>query len=988
MRIILLFLLMSSVLTAWEPPFYGNKRPVRQIKIQGNNVFRSAPGKDPVIVMPGGAPATVRFAGAELKKFLSQKLKRPISVVSAPVKGKYPIILGLNEYSAAYGIKSADLCRDGFIIRITPQGTVIAGRDDRKADPERLQKQKIDHLAKKLCFERGTYFGVLDFLERFAGVRFFFPHDDFIIVPGGELELPEAYIFDRPDFEQRWYSPWNGFYDDPAMPGAKEKESTPVKVRNWFYNRMQTVYTPNNHGLHHLQIAKRFSKTHPEYLAVTPMKDGKGNPVPSPTHFCYTRGLKEVVAQDAIAYFQRKKAAARGLSRWSDTQAGNGVFSVMPSDGMYKCRCAGCQKYFNRADGKGGSELIWGFTADIARALTKAGLKGWISQDAYSEYIKVPRVDIPSNVLVTLCTYGPWSVGDPAGAKKEQQLILDWRKKANKPLILWNYALKYSGRNIPWIPDSTPRGTAKYYQTNAPHIYGMFMESGTDFYIFHYLTYYILGKVAWDNKVNVDLLLKEHFRLLYGPAADLMMSFFDRLEYLWLYKINGRIIETALGPTQGTVEKKELYENVYNDRELAALKKKFDAAVKLCAKNPQQLRRIGFIRKHFLKALESGLEDYRNFGSARSEFGMNVSEAAEKVCIDGKADDKVWKTLPGELLQKFPASGKNSFPRSIVKVCRDKENLYCLFECTEPEYDKRIVSPPGTVGHEPYHDDGVELFLMSDPAQLRYYQVVVNSAGAVWFRRWKTLGGRFYNDPPWQVAVKAAVGRTGSGWCAEIVVPLKALEGFNGKMLSANFCRHRRTTSTESYAVWSPFLIKKFHETENFGKLFFEPAKKNSLLLNPDFLGEKKGTRTLTGGGWGITAADAANGSIALDQEQFVYGGQSLSFSGVEKGKRTGVVQSLKGKLKPDTEYRLSFYIRCDNVLRWNNHPASGAWVCVFYGKYIQVPRVGFSGSFPWRYHTFRFRTPAVVKSPFVSIRLNNASGKVNFDRVTLEEVK
>ena len=137
MRIIVLFLLLSSVLTAWEPPFYGDQRPARQIRVTKKTVFRSAPGKDPVIVVPAGSPATVRFAGAELQKYLSQKLKRQVSVVPAPVKGKYPIILGLNEYSAAYGIKSADLCRDGFIIRITPQGTVIAGRDDRKADPER-----------------------------------------------------------------------------------------------------------------------------------------------------------------------------------------------------------------------------------------------------------------------------------------------------------------------------------------------------------------------------------------------------------------------------------------------------------------------------------------------------------------------------------------------------------------------------------------------------------------------------------------------------------------------------------------------------------------------------------------------------------------------------------------------------------------------------------------------------------------------------------
>jgi len=989
MKTTLFLLLLASTLAAWEPPFRGDARPPRRIEIQKKSAFRSAPGKDPLIVVVPGSPATVRFAAAELQQQLSKKLKRQIQIADAPAAGKYPIILGLNSLSAAEGIKPVDLCRDSFIIKITPKSTVIAGRDDRRADPEKLLKQG-DHLFKTHCYERGTYFGVLDFLERFAGVRFYFPHEDFIVVPPGELELPEAYVFDRPDFEARWHSPINGYYDDPAMPGAQVKGPSPVKTLNWYRNRMQTVYTPNNHGLHHLQIYKRFGKTHPEYLAETPMRDGKGNPVISENHFCYTRGLKEVIAQDAIAYFEGKSSASRGISRWSSTQAGNGVFSVMPSDGIYQCRCPGCQKYYTQPDGKGGSDLIWQFTADIANSLTAAKVPGWISQNAYSVYKEIPACDIPPNVMVTLCAFGPWAVGDPAGLKKEYQLIRDWRKKAGKPLIMWNYALKYSGRNVPWIPDSTPRAVAKYYQDNAPYICGMFMESGTDFYLFHYLTYYILGKVAWDNQADVDALMKEHFQLLYGPAADLMMGFFDRLEYLWLHRINGRIIETALGPTQGTVEKKELYEEIYNVRELAEMKKTFDKAAALCAaKNYQQKRRVDFIRKHFLGALESGLADYRNFGSARSEFGAEVPEVKTAVAIDGKPDDEVWKTVRPEFLQTFTGigSGKTPPPTSF-KVCRDAKNLYCLFECVEPEYDQRVASPPGTKGHEPYYDDGVEIFLKSDIDGPRYYQVILNSAGSLWMNRWKTMGGRFYADPPWQPAVKGSTGRTASGWCAEIAIPLESLEKFDGKTIRANFCRHRRTAE-ESYAVWSPFLIKKFHETENFGNLFFSPRpQKESLLLNFDFLGEKKGSRVFTGGGWGITRDEANKGSITLDKRHFVYGGQSLRLADVKKGERTGVVQSLNGKMKPNTEYRLSFYVRCDGVLRMNNHPTAGAWINISYGKHLQVPPVGFSGTFPWRYHTFRFRTPSEVKSCYVAIRLNNASGAVNFDRVTLEEVK
>ncbi len=977
-----------SIVFAWEPPFYGNTRPARSLEISQEIAFVSSPGNDPVIVVQKDSSAVVRFAAAELQKYLIRKIGRRIEIVPDVIKGRYPIILGLNSCSEKAGLDAKKLCRDAFYIKITPQATFIAGRDDRKANPAALLKTG-DHLAKQHCYERATYFGVLDFLERFAGVRFYFPHEDFIIVPQGELKLPQTMIFDRPDFEQRWHSPYNGFYDDPAKPNSKAGDPLPVKNLNWYRNRMQTAYTPNNHGLHHLAIYKRFAKTHPEYLADTPMRDGNGKTIPSKEHFCYSRGLTQVVAEDALAFFRGQSAASRGLKSWSTTQAQNGTFSVMPSDSMYGCHCPGCQKQLKEGD-LGASNMIWNFTCDIADALTKAGVKGWISQDAYAQYVTIPDREIPDNVLVTLCTYGPWSVGDADSLKKDCQKIRSWRKKAGKPLILWNYALKYSGRNIPWIPDSTPRATAQYYKDNAPYTYGMFIESGTDFYIFHYLTYYILGKVAWDNKADTDKILEEHFQLMYGPAAKEMMQFFDRLEYLWLHKINGKVVQTAIGPTQGTVSKKELYEKIYHAGELKNLKKHLDTSEKQCAESPEQLRRIAFVRKNFYGAIEKGLEEYTNFGSARSEFGINVPQLKGEITIDGKTDDAAWENVPAQYLQKAAVVRTNPkfLPETKFRVGRDDRNLYIRFDCVEPEYDKRVTSQPGTKGHDPFFDDGIEVFLVSSPMHIRYYQLVVNSAGATFARRWKIMGGRFYNDPPWPVQWKAAVGRTADGWCAEISVPLKYLEDFDGKMLRANFCRHRHVEQ-ESYAAWSPFLEHKFHEPDNFGQLFMIPREQKNLVKNPDFLGAKKGPRSLTGGGWGITVPDAKAGFIALDKEHFVYGGQSIYFGGLKKGERTGVVQDLNGLLKPDTTYRIGYYIRCENVLPYDQKRMAGAWVSVFlHDKNHQCPLVGFSGTFPWRYFSMTFRTPKILKKCFLSVRLNNASGRAYFDHILIEEVK
>lgn len=986
----MLFCLTVVAEEPWSyPPLLGNTRPPRVEKIGQKIVFRSSKKNTPVIVVPAGSPETVRFAAAELQSVLQKKLKRSIQIVPEPVKGKYTIILGINKFT----LKSIDekkLCRDAFFILITPEKTIIAGKDDARVKPSYLLKKSSDHLARLHCFERATYFGVLDFLERFAGFRSYFPCEELTVVPEGELELPEAFIFERPDFEIRWHSPFNGLYDDPAQPGSHAKQSTPVKMLNWYRNRMQTRMIGGSHGLYHLDIYRRFAKTHPEYLAVTAQVDGKGKPVLNTKHFCYSNGLEKAVLEDAKAYFTGQPAQSRNLKRWTVSLAAYGCFSLTPSDALEPCRCSKCQKYFSQYDGRGGGELIWNFTLNIADGLKKAGIRGWVEQGIYDRLNndRVPQRDIPDNVLLKYCHLGPWNINYKPGKELERRRLLMWYKKTGKPVILYNYALKWGGHDIPLLPDTTPRAIARYYKENAPFAYGAQMESGTDYYIFHYLSYYIYGKVCWNTKADADKLLAEHAKVLFGPAASQMMEFFDTLETLWLKSINAQVVMTAIGPRSGTADKKDLYEKLYSPGQVAKLRQLLDQSVKLCKKDKMQVRRIEFIRKNFLSHIEKGLKEYTQFGNARSEFGLEIPSGLESVKVDGKFDDAVWKNIPENFMQKSFASRNKKIPRSTFKVYCDSKNLYFAFDFDEPEYGKRKVSLPGTPDHKPWYDDGVEIFLVSDPQKKRYFHIVLNSAGAKVIHRWNRTGGKFFNDPPCRLVPETGVARSQNGWRAEVAVPLAQLEGFDGKTLLANVCRHRRTTE-ETYGTWSPFFEKRgFHDIDNFGKFFFVPRNRKNLLINSDFAGKMRGLY-VAGGGWNVPRVLKNHGKVSLDTERFVYGPNSLRIENVQKGRRTGVGQSLGGKLKPGTEYRLSFYAMCENIVPYNAHRTSGAWVGFSFGKgFTQIPERALTGTQSWRYYSFRFKTPADFKKGIIYLRMSQAAGAVNFDRVTIEEVK
>lgn len=108
------------------------------------------------------------------------------------------MILGINKWSKKAGIDERKLCRDAFIIKTAGKDVYILGRDDAKAD---LRSNDKWGGVWGTLNEHATLFGVYDFLERFGGVRFYFPNELGIYMPENKaMEIPEIDIFRPPGF--------------------------------------------------------------------------------------------------------------------------------------------------------------------------------------------------------------------------------------------------------------------------------------------------------------------------------------------------------------------------------------------------------------------------------------------------------------------------------------------------------------------------------------------------------------------------------------------------------------------------------------------------------------------------------------------------------------------------------------------------------------------------------------------------------------------
>ena len=55
---------------------------------------------------------------------------------------------------------------------------------------------------------------------------------------------------------------------------------------------------------------------------------------------------------------------------------------------------------------------------------------------------------------------------------------------------------------------------------------------------FSNLSEYLYSKLAWDHTLNLDDLIDRYFKACFGPAADIMIKYFNEQRLLSLYNMN------------------------------------------------------------------------------------------------------------------------------------------------------------------------------------------------------------------------------------------------------------------------------------------------------------------------------------------------------------------------------------------------------------------------------------------------------------------
>jgi hypothetical protein len=991
---LLLCLAFNALLwAALEPPFLGDARPPRQIKIGTAPTVTLQPGRPgqvEVVVHPEAGPVT-RYAARELAEYLSRILEQEVPLQSSPADGVTSLLVGISPYSRQAGIDDSRLCRDAFIIKSIGQDIYLLGRDDSKADPASNARRKGGIWAQ--YYERGSMFAVYDFLERFGQVRFYFPHEMGVLVPQAPIALPEIDIYDRPDWESRMISQYcgQGLEEEPQAE-LFAVTLTPCKNRWGAYLRLQTKYVNNCHGLALLGYAERFGESHPEYFALR--SDGRRYCDPAMQHtgqLCYNSNIMEEIYQDARAFLTGQSAASRGVITrwgvvWDPTGHQPGIFGMMPQDGFNPCLCEKCRP-IKEAGQQALSNFIWSKVVWLCQRLAADGIDGYVSNMAYYPYNLVPEVEIPENVLVMVAVRGAWMLSNPVGWKRDLQLVRDWNAKLGRRTWLWNYSGKFGSLGMPTIPSWTPQAVGKFYLEIGPEVHGAFMESECDKQIYHAMNYYVFGKVGWDNRTDVTALLQEFYQRMFGPAAATMQGIFQRYEELWLEKVGGRCIDTPLGPTSAPPSAAELWSDIYSAAELERQAAAYALAEEQSAGAPEYQSRVRYMRQQFLEPTLAAAAEYRSLNDAISSFrvAIPILAASPALELDGQATEEFWSAaseLHLQALKNHPVDAPRL--RSTVRLAQDAEHIYMFYHCAEPELAGMVATQREFDDQEIWIDNGLEIFINPSGDRKHYFQFIINSLGCVSDASRTCLGKKTIGDWSWNGNLRVKIAIVDGAWQAEIVLPKAGLGAFAEGGWVANFCRNRVVGGSELYS-WSPFLEGGFHELENFGTILNALPEERSLVQDGTFAVEPQGHNVF--GKWISDYRTRPGTHISLDRSTFVFADRSLRLE-AEQGCLFGAAQYLPA-LKPSTKYRLSFYIKYQDVVP--TAKGGGANMNIWSDRNLWFPQNFYVGTRDWFRQSFEFTTGPETNrgknKSYIKPYLLNATGTVWFDGITLQEI-
>ena len=451
------------------------------------------------IVLPDNPSIQEKYAAGELAKYLGKSLGGEIKTVNENnVAGGKAIYLGKTRRAAAKG--GADFAIEEYQIAADAKDVVIVGSDF-----------------------RGILYASYDFLERFAGVRFFTPACE-VVPEHKEITVPDGFsLRHKPAFQFRQ------IYTGSHHIGWPQEFRPKFRCNVW--TTLPEIGGHNGYGTGgSCHTYYHYSKDFPKEISWMSssgerviVKDAFGGSIcfsqPEVLERFATR-LKQLIAGD------REKAKEKGCPPPV-------FYAVQQNDCNATCFCPECLAFKEK---HGLSGLVLDFTNRLADTIKDEYPDVYILIFAYFDTLEPPKTDIRprKNVLTQITTYTkPFhdhlrGLDDPVN--KGAVDILDKWASISDSLAMWDY-WRYYGGFLP--PGTLVKNLSfminKYLEDKMIFFFTEFEVGNSAILSFFELTSYVGYKLMDNPALDTETLIDEFMPAYYGAAAPHMRKYLDLL---------------------------------------------------------------------------------------------------------------------------------------------------------------------------------------------------------------------------------------------------------------------------------------------------------------------------------------------------------------------------------------------------------------------------------------------------------------------------
>lgn len=460
-------------------PFTGGRRVDHVLFEKGRSNYRIIVGAD--------ASESEKWAASELQHWLKEVSGAALDIQADDGRPTFDkaIVIGWNRHSEKLlgpDVRPPKADDESFTYRSIGPTVVIWGGN-----------------------QRGTMYGVMSFLEREMGVRFYTPR---------VTVTPQ---------KARYAFTWLNHSEKPG-----------VRVRNdFYYEAFDPIWAARNrvngamgfrqqpgglecywsvHTFYPLMPPEEFFKDHPEYYSLL---DGKRTADHAQLCLANPDVLRIIT--------ERIKRKMRELPEYL-------IYDVSQNDWSNPCQCSGCQAIVDRESSQSGP--IIQFVNQVADSVKAEFPDKFIGTLAYSYTRKPPRTLKPrENVVVRFCSIECCFAHDFLNCPENESFVEDMKGWAAiaPHIYIWDYVVNFSHYIMPYPNFRVLQPNIQFFRDHKAigiMEQAAYQSRGGEF---AELRAYLIARLLWNPEADVEPIISDFTHGYYGRAGQYVRAYFDLL---------------------------------------------------------------------------------------------------------------------------------------------------------------------------------------------------------------------------------------------------------------------------------------------------------------------------------------------------------------------------------------------------------------------------------------------------------------------------